>query len=206
LVPVAKLNLLPLARKPLILARSEDWGQKPHNERCIQTLNLSILLQGLKTEAKSPIMRDAYRPSTCRYYCKVWRLRPKAPWWEMHTDPQPVDTIVLLFQPFQTEIETDPNIQTQEVEHIWHWIFNYVWNLGRIIRVAWTTVRSQQARPFVEYWKDIFPLGCSANRLCYHRTFLYVFLDSSAPSHFSALQVKGKTWPIARTVRAVRHK
>ncbi len=37
-------------------------------------------------------MRDAHRPST-------------------------VDTIILLFQPFQTEIETDPNIQTQEVQH-----------------------------------------------------------------------------------------
>jgi hypothetical protein len=34
----------------------------------------------------------------------------------MHTDPQPIDTIVLLFQPFQTEIETYPNIQTQEVQ------------------------------------------------------------------------------------------
>jgi hypothetical protein len=34
----------------------------------------------------------------------------------MHTDPQPVDTIVLLFQQFQTEIETDPNIQTLEVQ------------------------------------------------------------------------------------------
>ncbi len=58
------------------------------------------------------MMRDAYRPSTCRYYCSFVSTVLNWNWnWSEYTDAG---------------------------GSTWHWIFNHVWNLGRIIRVAWT--------------------------------------------------------------------